>query len=251
MKQYSEVQAKSSLKKVLDVARETVSKVSDAYNQDWEENPSTVIRAVLGYWVVSALRHFVAIITLCEEHDLSMVADSHYRQILEIQLQIRYFLSGDADKWEVTAQKVSAYGCVEYLEKLESVKDHPSVVDGYYKAQEQLKKYDPHIITEIKQDRSKGKWYWFGKSFSKIAGIVSREGEDLKTLYQLQSADMHGSWGLTFGVSNPKLGSLDFRGYPDKATMYVWAADSLDLATQTFVNIWNDVATAVGAPIVK
>ncbi len=251
MKRNSEVQAKSTLKNVVEVAREIVSNVSSAYNQDWQENPSTGIRAVLGLWVVSALRHFVALITLCETHDLSMVANTHYRQMLEIQLQIRYFLSLDEDKWEATSQKVSAYGCVEYLDKLETVKDHPTVKAGYREAEEQLKNYNQHIIAEIKQDRSNRKWYWFGTSFSSIAVEVSRGGEDLKTLYQLQSADMHGSWGLTFEVSNPKPGSLDFRGYPDKATMYAWAADSLDVATWTFVNIWNDVANAVGAPIVK
>ena len=158
MKRNSEVQAKSTLKNVVEVAREAVSNVSTAYNQDWQENPSTGIRAVLGFWVVSALRHFVAFITLCEVHDLSMVANTHYRQMLEIQLQIRYFLSLDDDKWEITSQKVSAYGCVEYLDKLEAIKDHPTVKAGYREAEERLKDYDQDIIAEIKQDRSNRKW---------------------------------------------------------------------------------------------
>lgn len=250
MTNYSEFRAKEHLGRVIGLARKAISRVSDAYSQDWKENPSTEIRAALGYWVVCATRHFAAITILCEEHDLSMVADTHYRQMLEIQLQIRFYVSLDKSIWERTAQKISAYGCIDYLEKLESIMDHPNVQHGYQEVESLLENFDKDLIDSIRSDRAKRIWYWFGKSFSNIADKVSRNGEDLKTLYQIQSADLHGSWGLTLGVSNPKPGSLDFRDYPDKATMYRWAADSLDLATQTYISIWNDVARNVGAPSV-
>lgn len=251
MAKYSEAQYKTSLQGVINIAREAVSKVSNAYNQEWKNNPSTGIRAVLGYWVMNALRHYSAITVLCEENDLSMVANTHYRQMLEIQLQSRHFLSLDENEWEVTSQMISACGCIEFLEKLKSIKDHPAVQAGYREAQVHLTKYDPNIVKQIKSGRSKRQWYWFGHSFSDIASSVSRDGEDLKTLYQLQSADMHGSWGLTFGVANPKPGALDFRGYPDKSTMFRWAAELVDRSTHLYIDIWNEIATAVGAPTVS
>jgi len=246
-----ETEAEVLLKDAIHKARQTVSDVSDAFNCEWSRNPSTSVRAVLGYWMFTAIRHFVALITLCEENDLSMVSGTHYRQMLEIMIQVRYFTSQAISQWETMAQRVSAYGCIEYLEKLKIVKDHPSVVEGYMEAQEQLKRYDQQIVDQIRRARSNKEWYWFGKSFSAVAKKLSSSSENLQALYQLHSADMHGSWGLTFGVANPKPGSLDFRGYPDKATMYKWAADSVDLATQMLKRIWNDIARAVGAPTVE
>lgn len=246
-----EARAEALLRDTIRKARHRVGEISEAYNKDWIKNPSTGIRAVLGYWMVAAMRHFAALTILSEEHDLSVVAGSHYRQMLEIQIQVRHFIAQDPNQWELLAQRVSAYGCIEYLEKLEVVKSYPTVVDGYMKAQKHLENYDQQLIEKITRDRQNREWYWFGKSFSSVAKHVSRDSEDLQALYQLQSADLHGSWGLTFGVANPKPGSLDFRGYPDKVTMFGWAAESVDMATRLLLGIWNDIAQAVGAPTLQ
>ncbi len=103
------------------------------------------------------------------------------------------------------------------------------------------------MIEEIEKDRLRRKYNWFKQSFSKLASDVSKDGEDLQGTYQLISANLHGVWGLTFGVSNPEPGVLDFRGYPNKTEMYKHAADMLDQSVGLYKKIWNEVAVCVGA----
>lgn len=239
------------MKLSIGTARDNILAVTDAFTKDWEANPSTGVRALLGHWMVDAFRHIRALIALCEEQDLSMVADAHNRQLFEILLQVRHFLSYDENQRERIAQKISAMGCIDFLEKLEPLKDHPIVMPGYLEAERQLKEYDPDIVEEIREDRAKRIWYWFGKSFSSLAEAVSGTGQDLKTVYQLRSAEMHGSWALTFGVANPEPGSLDLRGYPNRAVMYEWAADLVDESVRLYVSIWNAIAQVVKAPAVS
>jgi hypothetical protein len=89
---------------------------------------------------------------------------------------------------------------------------------------------------------------WFRSSFSKLAKTISKENEDLRMVYQIISADIHGAWGLAFEVANPKPGVLDFRGYPDNSTMYRWAAELLKQVMNLYIQLWNEVAVAMGAP---
>jgi len=66
-------------------------------------------------------------------------------------------------------------------------------------------------------------------------------------VYRIVSGQLHGVWDLAIGVANPAPGTLDFRGYPDLDTMYRWAADLVDEATQWYVEVWNEAAIVVGA----
>jgi hypothetical protein len=115
---------------------------------------------------------------------------------------------------------------------------------------EQLSKYDPELVSLIRIERKKN-MHWFMTTFTKLARLVSRKGEDLASAYRIISGDLHGVWDLTLGVAQPKPGILDLRGYPDKATMYIWAADMVDLATQLYARVWNEIARSVGAPQVE
>ncbi|MBI5962139.1 MAG: hypothetical protein HY863_01585 [Chloroflexi bacterium] len=244
----SETQNLEFLGAVILKARDALIAVSDACKKPWTKNPSIGIRAFLGYSLVKARRHFAAVIVLCEERDLSMVAYVHHRQMFEIFLQVRYFLSFSQDKMEYLAQKISAWGCLEYLEKLESSKDRDGIKNGYDDMLEQLACFDKNIIDEIKVEKKQRKHNWFGSNFSKLATNVSTEGQDLKLAYQVISNNIHGTWGLALEVANPEPGFLDFRGYPDKSTMYKWAADLLNQVMILYINMWNEIAVTVGAP---
>jgi hypothetical protein len=89
--EYDEASAQKLLEVTLEKAKEVIGVVTDAYKEEWTTEPSTGVRAVFGHWLVSAKRHFSATIRLCEEPDLSVVADVHYRQIFELFIQIRYY----------------------------------------------------------------------------------------------------------------------------------------------------------------
>ena len=76
---------------------------------------------------------------------------------------------------------------------------------------------------------------------------ISVENEDLRSIYQIVSANIHGSWDHALYVKNPKPGLLDFRGYPNKKTLYLRAVEVLDDATLYYMKLWNEIADAVGA----
>ena len=244
----SESQYQEFLGVVILKAKDALIAVSDAYKKPWIKNPSTGIRAFLGYSLSRVRRHFAAVIILCEEQDLSTVANVHYRQMFEIFLQVRYFLSFNQDKKEYLVKKIVAWGCVEVLEKLEFSKQRDDEKGGYADVQEQLSHFQKSIIDEIKSEKKQKKHNWFGSSFSTLAKNVSKDGKDLRLVYQIISNDIHGTWGLALDVANPKPGILDFRGYPDKSTMYRWAADLLKKTMLLYINLWNEIAVAVGAP---
>ena len=224
-----------------------MSDVVDAFAGKWAANPGTATRAALGLWVFTAMRHLSAIDILAEEHDLSTVAHVHNRQIFEILLQVRRFAQATPSDRERLAQAISACGCLEFLGKLEPVKDHPHVQAGYAEMTEQLTKYDPQVLAEIRAQRGRGRHNWFGTTFTDLAASVSKPGEDLAAAYRLISAEMHDVWALAIGLTIPAPGSLDFRGYPDLDTMFSRAADLVDEATQRYVQIWNEVAILVDA----
>ena len=237
----------SHLRFVINRAWDAIGMVSDAYNQPWTKEPSTGIRAVFGHWLVRSVRHLSSIITLCETHDLSLVASVHHRQIFEIYLQVKFFSLHNQDKQNYLAEKISVIGCVDFLVKLEKVKNRKDVKKGYTEVQNILSLHDEKIIEEIKQKRNKNIYNWFEMSFSKLASDVSEDGEDLSKVYQIISSEAHGTWGLAFDVINPEPGKLDFKGYIDQNDLYRRASDILDQATILYVNLWNVIADSVGA----
>jgi hypothetical protein len=136
---------------------------------------------------------------------------------------------------------------VEYLEKLNILKDNEYINKANKEISEKLSSYDIDLIDDIRRERKKGIYYWFGRSFSQLAKNVSRAGEDLKSAYQIISADIHGTWNLTLDVNNPEPNILDFCGYPDKTTLFIRAAEMLYQVTSLFMNLWNEIAESVGA----
>lgn len=242
---FNESSAYDLLRRVIENARQVIGAVSDLYK--WTNNPSLNVRAVFGHWIVKAMRHFCAITILCEERDLSVVANVHYRQIFEIYLQIRYYSSLSEEVKEKYAEKIMALGCLEYLEKMGVLKDHDHFKQSYEEISKKLAMYDKELVTEIENNRKKNKYSWFDNSFSKLAKNICREGEDLESAYHMLSADMHGVWDLILDVDNPAPGVLDFRGYPNKTILYIRAAEMLDQVTSLIMKLWNEVADSVGA----
>jgi hypothetical protein len=251
IKAFTESTAHELLDVVLEKAKEVIGVVTDANKEEWKNAPSTRVRAVFGHWLVNATRHFKATICLCEEHDLSVVADTHHRQIFELYIQARYYASFDQSAKERYAEKMCAIGFIEYLEKMSVLKDHEQLRDTYKEVSDALSHYDSELVDEIYRERKKNRFNWFGGSFSQLASNVSREPEDLKRAYQIISADVHGTWTLAFDVSNPEPGHLDFRGYPDLATMYIRATETLYQVIAVYLNLWNEIAESVGAQTVK
>ncbi len=247
IERFDEPTAQKLLQTVINKAEEVVGVVTEAYKEEWTNNPSTLIRAVFGHWLVNAVRHFAAIIVLCEEHDLSVVANAHHRQIFELYLQVRYYASLDQESKEKYAEKISAIGCVDYLEKIGVLKDHEHIKSAHKEISDKLSKFDKNLIDEIMGEREKRSYHWFGRSFSQLAKDVSREAEDLRRVYQIISAEVHGTWDLTLDVNNPEPGLLDFRGYPNKTTLYIRAAEMLCQVTALYMNLWNEIAKSVGA----
>jgi hypothetical protein len=239
--------AKALLSSTTKGARAIISSVSAAFSQEWKSNPGTGARAALGKWVLTLVRHLGAISILAEEHDLSTVADVHYRQMFEIQLQVRRFLATAHSEHDRLAEKISAWGCIDFLDKLEPVKDLEVVRKGYEEMSARLSLYDPALVAAIRVERKKN-LHWFCTSYTQLAREVSKPGEDLASVYRITSGGLHGVWDLTLGVANPRPGFLDLRGYPDEQTMFRWAADLVDMATHLLIDTWNDVAGAVGAP---
>ena len=228
-------------------ARSIISDVSRAFNSTRTKNPSTNVRAVFGLWANKAVMHLAAITVLAEEHDLSIVAYVHHRQMIEILIQVRYLAMANEKQREKIARKVIAWGCADYLEKISTFKDTDVGKAGYEVISRQFANFDRDVIDEISAERAKGQLYWFGRSPSKLAKIVSRGAEDLKRLYHLVSAQAHGIWDVALEVTNPKPGSLFFRPYPDRATLFRWSANLVDQTTYLLVQIWNEIADATGA----
>jgi hypothetical protein len=224
--------------------------ISTAFGEPWSLNPSTGVKAVFGLWANRSVRHLTAIVVLARIESLALLAEVHYRQILEIHLQVRYFALASALERERFAQKISAWGCVEWLRKMEPFKEHDFAKAGWREMNDQLSRYDPNIVNEVKVALSR-RYYWFGRSFSGLARVVSKGAEDLEGAYHLSSTQLHGTWDLTLGASNPRPGRLDFREWPDKATLFGWAADIVDRGTQLCLRTWNEVARATGATEVK
>lgn len=225
-----------------------IDAVAKSCTREWRKKTGTGEMLVLRKWLMTSVRHLYVILTLADsvdEHDLIMVGKIHHRQIFEIMLQVRYFLKQDSEK-ESVAEKISAWGCVDYLEQLEQLKDHSSI-KGYGEMEAKLASYDKDLITLIKKERRYGKKCWFGKNFNALAANVSKNGEELPKGYKIISAEAHGTYDMTLGISHSQSGEFDFSGYSDKATLYKWAAELVEDATRCYVGIWNEVAEVVGA----
>ena len=243
-----ERQASAELESAIDRASAAIAHIADSFGQPWRQNPGAGTRAVLGLWANKLVRHLIAIGRLSHGGDLSQIAEVHYRQMIEIWLQVREFARAAPEERERLAQRISAFGSLEFVEKLEQFKDTDFGRQGYQEAIDQVAKYDDQIVKRAKRDRERRKWYWFGRSFSTLAREVAREGEDLEKLYHLTSAQAHGVWDVTFGVSSPEPGVLLFGESPDALTSLRWATELVDRATQQSVLIWNEIADATGAP---
>jgi hypothetical protein len=248
---FDENSAHELLANVLEKAKEVIGVVTEAYNEVWTAAPPTEVRAVFGVWLVEAYRHFLSTIYLCEEHDLSVVANVHHRQIFEIYIQVRYYASLDLIAKEKCAEKIFAIGCIEYLENISPLKDHAQYISAYEEIATALSHCNSELVNEIKRERSKKRQYnWFGSSFSQLAENVNQSGEDLRRVYGIISADVHGTSRLALDVHNPKPGHLDFRGYPNVTTLYIRAAELISQIIGLYMNLWNEIAKSVGAQCV-
>lgn len=247
----AERQARAELEIAIDRASEAIARVAYSFAQPWRKSPGTGARAVFGLWANKLIRHLAAVTVLSQGGGLSQIAEVHYRQMIEILIQVRKFASAAPEERERLAQRISAFGSLEFIEKLEQFKDTDFGRQGYGEAVDQLGKYDDRIVKRAKRDRERRRWYWFGRSFSSLAREVGRKGEDLEKLYHLTSAQTHGVWDVTFGVSSPEPGVLLFGESPDAATSARWAAELVDRATQQTLVIWNEIAEATGAPRVS
>jgi hypothetical protein len=179
----AEQNSQKLLKSTISTSRMIIGKVSDAFNKSWRENPDTGSRVALGKWITTSLRHLASITILAEEHDLSMVADIHFRQMFEIMLQVRYFITTKPSEREKLAERISAWGCLDYLEKLASIKEHDQVRKGFQEMTQQLSTYDQNLISVLRVERKKS-LHWFKSSFTALARKVSRDEEDLAAAYQ-------------------------------------------------------------------
>lgn len=201
---------------------------------------------MLGHWMLKSFRHLMAIVALAKTMDLAKVAEVHYRQILEILLQIRKFASYPPDEQDGVAKKIAIWGILDYLDKLERFRDADFAKGGHEEAEDRLGRFDPSLVDEVRGERKPGQLYWFGRSITGLAQEVNKPPEDMRQVYRITSAQVHGSWDLALDVVSPEPGSLDFRGYPNEAQMLYWAAEIVDRATSMHVRAWNEVADSVG-----
>ena len=142
----------------LDNASKVISAVSGAFSGEWKKAPSTGVRAVFGRWANTAVRHLQAVAILAREGDLTAVSEIHHRQLVEILIQVRYLASVDGDVREQYAQKVAAWGCGDYLRKMEKFKDEDFAQAGYTEMEEILEKFDPDIVRQVGDEMDAGKW---------------------------------------------------------------------------------------------
>lgn len=243
---YNEESAHKLLLTVINNAKIVYEIIAGAYKAEWTNNPSVGVRTVLGLWLVTAARHFEAAIVLCMQGDLYIVSDVHLRQIIELYLQARYFASLEKLQMEKEADNIYVIACIEYLEKLQMLKDHESIKDEYRKILDKVSQYDKVIIEKIYKDRKKSK-NWFGMTYSNLAQYFSEPGENLVGIYKVTSTDVHGSWDILFGVRSPEPGIIEFRSYKDKTTKDLQAAERLFTTTGYYINAWNQIAKVIGA----
>jgi len=229
-------------------AIDTRRAISRSFSAPWTKNPGPNERAVFGTWTNNAVRHLGAVIVLVEQGDLALIAEVHFRQLLELLLQVRRLAQEPTASRDSLALKVAAWGCVDYLKKLEPVKNEPYAAAGYTQLSSMKARFPPALIKQIEAEMKKGKKYWYGVTTTTLANRVSLGHENLAAVFAIASAQAHGSWDVALGVTSPSPGHLDFRPYPDSATLHTWAAETLDRVTEFSVRIWNTIADVVGAP---
>lgn len=135
-------------------ANKSVNEINKA-KRGWRAINTLEERVVLGLWLSTAHRHFDAILILSEDKHLSTVANLHYRQMLEILLEVRAFLNYPRKERERVAQEISILATLKYLQKWDVVKEHEKVKDGYQEMEKRLKLYDSQIVDKIKKKKGK------------------------------------------------------------------------------------------------
>jgi len=229
-------------------AIDVTTAISDSFAQPWTDNPGGNERAVFGIWTNNAIRHLASVTALAQQGDLALTAEVHFRQLLELLLQTRRLAEEPRPSREGLALKVAAWGCIDYLRKLQPVKDHPLAVKGYAELAAMKSRFPKPLVAQIEREMKKGKKFWHGLTQTELARRTSRGSQNLAAVFQIASSQLHGSWDVALGVTSPRPGVLDFRPYPDQATLYRWSADLVDRCTDFSIAIWNTVARAVGAP---
>jgi len=230
-------------------AGDVTSSISHSFARPWTNNPGPNERAVFGMWVNNAVRHLAAVAVLAEQGDLALIAEVHFRQILELLLQVRWLAREPQASRESLALKIAAWGCVDYLRKLEPVKNLPIAAPGYAELASMKSRFPRALIGRIEGEMKKGKKHWHGLTQTELARRVSRGNQNLAALFGIASSQLHGSWDVALGVTSPRPGRLHFRPYPDQATLHRWSAELVDRCTQFCAAIWNTVADTVGAPL--
>jgi len=224
------------------------SEISESFSKPWTNNPGSNERAVFGMWVNNAVRHLVAVTVLAEQGDLALIAEVHFRQLLELLLQTKRLAAEPSASRDSLALKVAAWGCIDYLNKLQPVKNHPLAADGYAELSSMKSRFPKALTAQIESEMKKGKKHWHGLTETDLARRMSSGSQDLAALYRIASSQLHGSWDVALGVSSPRPGRLEFRPYPDQATLYRWSAELVDRCTEFCIALWNTVAKTVGAP---
>jgi len=224
--------------------------------EDWKNKLSPEEYVVFLYWANKATNHLLAVIALCEadmredliasKYELVPIANIHYRQMVELFLQVKYLAKIEKNERPHFAEKAVAFGVVEYLRKMEIFRDDEFAQKGISEMEERLKYFSPEIIQEIQDEK---RFYWFGKSFSQLASEVSTTDNDFKALYGLVSAHAHGIWDIILGVSNPQDSVLRISQYQNKNQKADFGRLLIEEATIMFRQTWNAIAVAVGAPL--
>jgi len=245
---YTEDQSATLLEKTIINAKEIYNATISALHENWGNVPAFGTKVVLSNWLTNSLKHFNAAIILTEHVFPSLVATVHHRQIFENFLQTKYFLSLSPYKQKTTSDSIRIIGCLELLEKLDPVKDQPEISKLIQDVKEILLNYESSFINEIKDKRKNNKKkQWFEMSYSDLARCLSTEGENLRGVYQILSADVHGHWNLLLDVQLSESGNLDFRGYSNKTQLFLGAADSLYQMSGFMLKSWDEIAEFVQA----
>ena len=244
---YTEKTASHLLAKVEAYAKEALKVVLEAFKEEWKYHPSAKIKGVFGHWLVNSSRHLRAAIILCNEYDLSIVANVHHRQIFEIFLQVKYYANLTQNEKEEKADILSIIGSIEFLEKMKGLQDSDNIEKSYKEITAYLARYDKELVDNIKKKRKNSKYNWFDRSFNQLAKDMGNKDQDLKVAYQIISADIHGTWDYLFDVKHFEPGVIDLRGYPDRTTLFIRAAETLYQVTNLFITLWNEIARSVGA----
>jgi hypothetical protein len=106
---------------------------------------------------------------------------------------------------------------------------------------------DENILTEVKRERKKRCFHWFGKSFNGLARRISTSDSDFVNMYSYFSFLSHGSLSVICGDS-----LMDENPFSEDAQLFdteelFWAGANLDIATKCYTSTWNYIAIMLKA----